>query len=117
MKWVERPPPIVHFEPKNETDEMDWREGIFEALIGGRHQISIANAKKKKEKIKTLNLYERKPDVENCNGRSTVVTGREFRPLRGSNIGIFIVNLTRVSHELELIVHGLYLKLISFVVI
>lgn len=89
----------MHYEPKNETDEVDWREEIFEALIGRRHPpIRIANGKKKKGKTKTLNLVDRKPDVENCNGRSVAVTSKDFKPLKGSNIGVFMVNLTRVSN-------------------
>ncbi|MGM7466749.1 cupin domain-containing protein, partial [Escherichia albertii] len=61
--------------------------------------------KKKKEKEKDkdkketrlFNLFEEKKKIENCNGWSTTVTEKQLPALEGSNIGLFMVNLTAGS--------------------
>lgn len=83
---------IVHAGPKEEkedTSELGAR--YLKALVG-----SIEN-KKKKKKDKAYNIRHAKPDFENCNGWSTTVTKKDSDLLKGSNIGIFMVNLTKVS--------------------
>lgn len=53
--------------------------------------------KKKKQKTRTYNVFDTKPDFENCNGWSLTVTRRQWELLEGTNIGLFMVNLTTVS--------------------
>ncbi|XP_038979095.1 vicilin-like seed storage protein At2g18540 isoform X2 [Phoenix dactylifera] len=91
-----KPPSIIPFTPKkNESKKHNWKEGIFEALLGS--PTDIINKKKKKTKTKTFNIYSTSPDVENCNGWSIAVTKKEFRSLKGSHFGVFMVNLTEGS--------------------
>lgn len=52
---------------------------------------------KKKKKTRAFNILDADPDFENCNGRSLTVTKRNFHLLKGSNMGLFMVNLTKVS--------------------
>ncbi|KAK1322934.1 hypothetical protein QJS10_CPA02g01063 [Acorus calamus] len=98
----------VPYSKKNETqeegggeDSLNWKKNILEALIGGRRGALAAdedpNKSKKKKKTKTFNLFSRKPDFENCNGWSLAVTGKDLHALKGSNIGVFMVNLTKGS--------------------
>ncbi|XP_010905079.1 vicilin-like seed storage protein At4g36700 [Elaeis guineensis] len=96
IEWV-KPPSIIPFTPKkNESRKHNWKEGIFEALVGFQGPTDIIN-KKKKTKTKTFNIYTATPDVENCNGWSIAVTKKEFRSLKGSQFGVFMVNLTKGS--------------------
>ncbi|KAK1276029.1 hypothetical protein QJS04_geneDACA011680 [Acorus gramineus] len=108
IKSVEAPPSIVPYPKKNETEEEgggvdnpNWKKNILEALIGGRRGVLAAdedpNKSKKKKEAKTFNLFSRKPDFENCNGWSLAVTGKDLHALKGSNIGVFMVNLTKGS--------------------
>lgn len=96
IEWV-KPPSIIPFTlKKNESRKHNWK-GIFEALVGLQSPTDTINKKKKKTKTKTFNIYSATPDVENCNGWSIAVTNSEFRSLRGSHYGLFMVNLTKVS--------------------
>lgn len=52
---------------------------------------------KKKKHEKLFNLFEEEKAVENCNGWSTTVTEKQLPALQGSNIALFMVNLTAVS--------------------
>ncbi|EHA8590660.1 putative Vicilin-like seed storage protein [Cocos nucifera] len=97
IEWV-KPPSIIPFTPKkNESRKHNWKEGIFEALVGFQSPTDIVNKKKKMTKTKTFNIYSASPDVENYNGWSIAVTKKEFRSLRGSQFGVFMVNLTKGS--------------------
>ncbi|MEI4896462.1 cupin domain-containing protein, partial [Klebsiella pneumoniae] len=63
-------------------------------LAGDGTLDSISN---KEKKGKTYNILDGDPDVENCNGWSRTVTRKDFHQLKGSHIGFFMVNLTKVS--------------------
>ncbi|XP_078430726.1 vicilin-like seed storage protein At4g36700 [Wolffia australiana] len=100
LKRAERPPAIVPFiGGKPAGDGPGWKEGIFEALLGTGLPLGDDNKKKKdkKSKEKAFNILEAKPDVQNCNGQSIAVTAKEFSVLRGSDVGVFMVNLTKGS--------------------
>ncbi|KAL5715179.1 hypothetical protein ACHQM5_017040 [Ranunculus cassubicifolius] len=83
------PPPIVHA-PTNKTEGLDWTERIFQVL-------DPYNVNSKKKKTKTFNILEAKPDFSNCNGWSKAVNRKDLKALKGSNIGVFMVNLTQGS--------------------
>jgi hypothetical protein len=51
---------------------------------------------KKSSKSKAFNFYSGKPDVENCYGWSRIMTNKDLDALEGSDIGMFMVNLTTV---------------------
>ncbi|KAK8710360.1 hypothetical protein V6N13_145687 [Hibiscus sabdariffa] len=61
--------------------------GGFFGSINGRN----------KKKMKAYNVLEADPDFENCNGWSVTVDKKDLHFLKHSNIGIFMVNLTKGS--------------------
>ncbi|XP_058069095.1 vicilin-like seed storage protein At2g18540 isoform X2 [Magnolia sinica] len=89
-----KPTSIIRMPSRNETDHPDWRAGIIEAVTGGGTSPGIYSRKKG---TKAFNILRRKPDFENCNGWSVAVNGKDFRSLKGSDIGVFMVNLTKGS--------------------
>eukprot|EP01018_Ginkgo_biloba_P037371 Gb_30035 [translate_table: standard] len=44
-----------------------------------------------------FNLLKKKPDFRNANGWSVIVGEKEYRPLKDSDMGVFMVNLTQGS--------------------
>ncbi|KAF5193764.1 Vicilin-like seed storage protein [Thalictrum thalictroides] len=108
-----KPPPIVHAPSKNTTDQSDWTTQIFEALTGvGSYEFE----NKKKKSTKTFNILDKKPDFQNCNGWSKTVNRKDMKALKGSDIGVFMVNLTQGSmmgphwnpraSEIAVVLHG-----------
>ncbi|XP_050205939.1 vicilin-like seed storage protein At2g18540 [Mercurialis annua] len=94
-----RPPAIVHTIPEEKKSIFKELEDRFlNVLIGNQDGAfyDINNGKKKK-KTKIFNIYEADPDFENCNGWSVTVGRGDLKSLRGSNIGLFMVNLTKGS--------------------
>ncbi|CAN8271166.1 unnamed protein product [Cochlearia groenlandica] len=58
----------------------------------------VANSKKKKKKkSKAYNVFEADPDFENEYGQSKVVDEKDMDALKGSSIGVYMVNLTEGS--------------------
>lgn len=71
---------------------------IMRAFLGRMNNgMNIIDVNKKDKKHKAYNILEAKHDVENCNGYSLVVTSKQLDALKGSDFGIFMVNLTKVS--------------------
>lgn len=65
----------------------------------GRRNFDILDINKKKKRLGSSSVYNiltGDRDVENRNGWSSTVTPKQLRSLRGSSIGIFMVNLTKV---------------------
>ncbi|POO02577.1 Bicupin, oxalate decarboxylase/oxidase [Trema orientale] len=78
-------------EKKKGLWEMEAR--FLKSFLGSR---SIAYNKKKQ--TKAFNILEADPDFENCNGWSLTVTAKKAADLlRGTDIGLFLVNLTKGS--------------------
>ncbi|XP_062076124.1 vicilin-like seed storage protein At2g18540 [Humulus lupulus] len=92
--------PIVH---AISTKKEGKKKGLWEmearflkAFLGGREEMISLN--KKKQTTNAFNIIEAEPDFENCNGRSLTVTRkRAGNLLKGTNIGLFMVNLTKGS--------------------
>ncbi|KAJ4971036.1 hypothetical protein NE237_004135 [Protea cynaroides] len=61
----------------------------------GSHRVVDKIGKKKKKANRTFNLFTPKPDFENCNGWSLEVDTKDLLALKGSNVGDFMVNLTK----------------------
>ncbi|KAL6645035.1 hypothetical protein ACP70R_016643 [Stipagrostis hirtigluma subsp. patula] len=109
IKSARTPPSIIHYNPAEEKeDKSNWTEDIVDALLGVRDPEEFLNKKKKKDKhkhkgkdkkskSKTFNFYSGKPDVQNCYGWSRTMTNEDLDSLHGSNIGMFMVNLTTGS--------------------
>ena len=84
-----QPPGIVHAEPTKET-ELDAL--LLQVFRRGRGGMLLSDNKKK-----PYNIFDEKPDFENSNGWSLTVTKKKLHLLKGSNIGLFMVNLTEGS--------------------
>lgn len=82
---------IVHTMSKTNDDEetkMELESPFLKAFI---------HNKKKKKKTDAYNILDEDPDFKNSNGWSTTVTKKTSHLLKGSNVGVFMVNLTKVS--------------------
>ncbi|KAL8473235.1 hypothetical protein ACS0TY_030169 [Phlomoides rotata] len=99
-----KPPAIIHGLSSSTTKNRAWEmEARFiENLVGSTtSNVFEINKKKKKKKdkdgTKLFNIFSADKDFENCNGWSTAVTGKKVPALRGTDIGLFMVNLTQGS--------------------
>lgn len=88
-----KPPPIVHGLQQQKKDTM-W--GIMENEIM-KDVYNILDLSNKHKKSKLFNIFDGKPDFENCKGWSTTVNKKKYGVLKGSKFGVFMVNLTTVS--------------------
>lgn len=92
-------PAIIH--GVSATKRMAWEmeADFIRGLLASRsYNIFELNKKKRKESAKLFNLFKEDKDFENCNGWSTTVTRKKLSALKGSNVGLFMVNLTAVSY-------------------
>uniref|UniRef100_A0A5B6YM59 Putative vicilin-like antimicrobial peptides 2-2 n=1 Tax=Davidia involucrata TaxID=16924 RepID=A0A5B6YM59_DAVIN len=89
-------PAIVHGVPKKERTFWEWEAQLMKRILGSKGY-SMFDVNNKKKKTKTFNMFSGKPDFENCNGWSLTVTKKDLNALKGSNIGLFMVNLTKGS--------------------
>lgn len=87
-------PAIVHAVPTKETTFWELEARFLKVFLGGKGGMAF---NKKKKKTRTFNIIDADPDFENCNGRSLTVTKRNFHLLKDSSLGLFMVNLTKVS--------------------
>ncbi|PSS36456.1 Vicilin-like seed storage protein [Actinidia chinensis var. chinensis] len=89
-------PAIVHAEPKKGRTFWEFETQFMKGLLGSKGY-SMFDLENKKRKIKTFNILKADKDFENCNGWSLMVTKKNLPALRGSNIGLLMVNLTKGS--------------------
>lgn len=89
-----KPPEIIHGLQKSKRTN-SWQLEARGLLTS--YNILESNKKKKKSSAKLFNLFKEAKDFENCNGWSTTVTRKKLSALKGSDIGLFMVNLTSVS--------------------
>lgn len=93
-------PAIVHGVPKSTKKKKNlWEmEAQFMKTVLGRGSYSFFdNRRNKKKSSQLFNVFQEKPDFENCNGWSTVINRKKLPALKGSQIGIYVVNLTKGS--------------------
>ncbi|KAJ8770742.1 hypothetical protein K2173_021389 [Erythroxylum novogranatense] len=106
-----KPEGIVHAEPHKKSIFWELESRLLKALtFGGKSY----NGKSKT--AKAFNMEDADPDFENCNGRSLIVDRGNFKLLKGSNLGVFMVNLTKGSMmgphwnptavEISIVLHG-----------
>uniref|UniRef100_A0A6N2LQH9 Cupin type-1 domain-containing protein n=1 Tax=Salix viminalis TaxID=40686 RepID=A0A6N2LQH9_SALVM len=106
---AKRPPAVVHAVTMGQKSVYWELEGrMLDFLTGNKH--------KKTKGAKTFNILDAEPDFENCNGWSLTVDRNSLRSLGDSNIGIFMVNLTKgsmmgphwnpMATEIAVVLHG-----------
>ncbi|KAL6520080.1 hypothetical protein OROHE_017223 [Orobanche hederae] len=95
------PPAIVHGLPRTKKAGLEMEAQFVKSLLGRISHDNILfelnKKKKKKSSAKLFNLFKEDKDFENCNGWSTTVTRTKLSALKGSGIGLFMVNLTAGS--------------------
>jgi hypothetical protein len=95
------PPAIVHWVPTKETNFWEMEARFLKSFLVADMAI--------KDNKKIFNILEADPDFKNSNGWSLTVTKKKLHSLKGSNIGLFMVNLTKVSE--------LYVKYFAFLIV
>ncbi|RAL52510.1 hypothetical protein DM860_017204 [Cuscuta australis] len=85
---------IVHGLKKEES-RRDREFAFMRALLGGNGYVVFIPGENKKNKL--FNVFSNEPDFKNCNGWSTVVTKKQLSALKGIDISVFMVNLTKGS--------------------
>ncbi|GFP84440.1 vicilin-like antimicrobial peptides 2-2 [Phtheirospermum japonicum] len=92
------PPAIIHGLPKTKKAAFEMEAQFVRSILGtGSYKIFELNKKKKRSSVKLYNLFKEDKDFENCNGWSTTVTRKKLSALKGSDVGLFMVNLTAGS--------------------
>ncbi|XP_021835406.2 vicilin-like seed storage protein At2g18540 [Spinacia oleracea] len=89
-------PAIVHAETKRKNFWQQQEKLLINVYLGIQRYGNRVDENKKKH-TKTFNFFKEDPDFKNCNGWSTVVTKHDLHALHGSQIGVFMVNLTKGS--------------------
>ncbi|KAB2004511.1 hypothetical protein ES319_D11G203400v1 [Gossypium barbadense] len=94
-----KPPAIIHAVQKEGKMLVEWQARLLKAILGGNRDgfFHSINGKKTKKKMRAYNVLEADPDFENCNGWSLTVDRKDLHILKHSNIGLFMVNLTKGS--------------------
>lgn len=112
-----RPPPIIHALPREEKKSTFWEfeNRFLKASVGGGG-FNIYAISGNKKKAKTYNVFDADPDFSNCNGWSLTVNRKHLKSLKHSNIGVFMVNLTKgsmmgphwnpMATEIAIVLHG-----------
>lgn len=92
---AKKPPQIVHAAHNSSSKFWEVEAQLIEVFLG-RNMFNLFEVNKKKKSDGVYNFFSGDRDVENCNGWSTAVSSKQSPSLRGSNIGLFMVNLTKV---------------------
>ncbi|CAN6698552.1 unnamed protein product [Malus baccata var. baccata] len=86
---------IVHAIPTKKETFWDLEARFLKTFLLGNDGIAFNS--KKKEETTAYNIFDEDPDFKNCNGWSLTVNKKSSHLLKGSNIGFFMVNLTKGS--------------------
>ncbi|KAL3844850.1 hypothetical protein ACJIZ3_002253 [Penstemon smallii] len=91
-------PAIIHGVPRTKSMAREVEARFIRGILGSSRSYSIFESnKKKKGSAKLFNIFNEDKDFQNNNGWSTTVTRKKLSALKGSNIGLFMVNLTAGS--------------------
>ncbi|XP_047973018.1 vicilin-like seed storage protein At2g18540 [Salvia hispanica] len=90
-----KPPAIIHGVSKSEKRAREMEQKFLGSILGS--DIFGLSKKMGKSSTKLFNLFKEDKDFQNRNGWSTTVTGKRLSALKGTNIGLFMVNLTAGS--------------------
>ncbi|KAK2657261.1 hypothetical protein Ddye_010313 [Dipteronia dyeriana] len=89
-----KPPAMIHALPKKKTNLWQLEDRFLKAFVISRG--SPLQAERNDNK-KSFNILDAKPDFKNCNGWSLTVDKKDLKVLKHTNLGIFMVNLTKGS--------------------
>ncbi|XP_057969521.1 vicilin-like seed storage protein At2g18540 [Malania oleifera] len=85
-------PAIVHAVRRQKTTFWEAEALLSKVLLEAKgYNMFEANKKR------TFNILKEEPDFKNCYGWSSIVTEKKLHVLKGSNIGVLMVNLTKGS--------------------
>lgn len=94
-----KPPAIIHGGSTSERRVWDIETTFLRRFLRSRtYNVFELNKRKGKSSEKLFNLLKEDKDFENSYGWSTTVTKKKLSALKDTNIGVFMVNLTAVSH-------------------
>ncbi|GMI78342.1 hypothetical protein like AT2G18540 [Hibiscus trionum] len=95
LRGASKAPAIIHAVHKEKLFG-EWQDRLLKAFLGSNRGgfFRSINGKHKK---KAYNVFQADPDFENCNGWSLTVDRKDLHLLKHSNIGVFMVNLTKGS--------------------
>ncbi|KAM1810452.1 hypothetical protein ACFX12_027205 [Malus domestica] len=85
---------FVHAIPTKKETFWDLEARFLKTFLLGNDGIAFNS---KKEETTAYNIFYEDPDFKNCNGWSLTVNKKSSHLLKGSNIGFFMVNLTKGS--------------------
>lgn len=93
-----KPPAIVHGVSRTKRTAWEMEAQFIRDLVGSRGYNIFELNRKKRKTTKLFNIFSEDKDFKNCNGWSTTVTRKKLSALKGSEISVFMVNLTSVSY-------------------
>lgn len=89
---AEKPPSIVQMmTTRRKADHLNWKVEIIEALVGDGDLHALYNSRR------AFNIFRKRRDFASHNGWSLTVDYKDLAALEGSDTGLFMVNLTKVS--------------------
>lgn len=93
---------MLAFEEDPEEDEgqvtWSWKRFFLPSIFWVEDEKNGDWGRRTGDAPDSYNLYDRKPDFRNNYGWSVALDGADYRPLKHSGIGVYLVNLTAVSH-------------------
>ncbi|CAA2975854.1 vicilin-like seed storage At2g18540 [Olea europaea subsp. europaea] len=92
-----KPPAIVHGVSRTKRTAWEMQAQFIRDLVGSRGYNIFELNRKKRKTTKLFNIFSEDKDFKNCNGWSTTVTRKKLSALKGSEISVFMVNLTSGS--------------------
>ncbi|KAK4490592.1 hypothetical protein RD792_001277 [Penstemon davidsonii] len=91
-------PAIIHGVPSTKSMAREVETRFIRGILRSSRSYSIFESnKKKKGSAKLFNIFNEDKDFQNDNGWSTTVTRKKLSALKGSSIGLYMVNLTAGS--------------------
>lgn len=105
LRDATKPPLITSALPRNRTqglEEDTWQSRFVKLFVRAEDvtdHLAMKPVVNSKKKSSAYNVFDADPDFENVNGRSIVVDEKDMDALKGSSVGVFMVNLTKVKQR------------------
>lgn len=103
LRNATKPPLITSTLPRNRTkglEEDTWQSRLVKLFVRAEDvtdHLAMKPVVNSKKESSAFNVFDADPDFENVNGQSIVVDEKDTDALKGSNVGVFMVNLTKVK--------------------